>query len=321
MMYIQVKKENAMTDLSMEILEKYQVRKSKAQKAQFQKMILAYAAERGYKARVEKRGKAENIVIGNPVSAKVIYAAHYDTPAVMPFPNLMIAKNRFIFTLYQLAVCILLYTVPLLIMFLGSSIAYRYTGSELVKAAVALFGYSLIFVVSLLILAGPANRHNANDNTSGVLALIEIMHLLPPEQKEGVALLFFDLEELGCIGSREFYTAHKNALKSTPVINFDCIGDGSTIFLAPRKGAKHLKEKLEEAFEPSADFSTEVALKSTFTNSDHRNFPLGVGVAAFKTSKHGILYGDRIHTNRDTVCDEKNVDFVARCAVKLGEMI
>ena len=123
------------------------------------------------------------------------------------------------------------------------------------------------------------------------------------------------------IGSRKFYQANKNAVKSTPVINFDCIGDGDTILIAPRKGARHLKSKLEEAFAPNESFATDVALKCTFSNSDHRNFPIGVGVAALKTTKLGLLYNDRIHTKRDIVCDEKNIDYVASCAVKLGEMI
>ena len=310
-----------MTDLSHEILEKYQVRKTKAQKAEFRNIILGEATAEGYKAKVEKNGMAENIVVGNPAGAKIIYTAHYDTPAVMPFPNLMIPKSTPLFILYQLAASLLIYAIPVIIMFVGSSIVYNRTGSDLLKVLTLLFGYSLIFVVSGLILAGPANKHNANDNTSGVLALLEIMRRLPPEQRDSVALIFFDLEELGLIGSREFYKAHKNAVKSTPVINFDCIGDGNTILIAPQKGATRLKATLEEAFEPNNIFATDVALKTTFSNSDHRSFPIGVGVAALKTSKRGILYNDRIHTHRDTVCDEKNIDFIASCAVKLGEMI
>ena len=310
-----------MIDLSQEILEKYQIRKTTAQKAEFRKIILDDAAASGYRARVEKSGKTENIVIGNPATAKIIFTAHYDTPAAMPFPNLMIPKNKPLYILYQLAASLLLYIIPFLIMFLGSNIVYNRTGSDLMRALTMLFGYSLIFVISALILAGPANKNNANDNTSGVVALIEIMHRLPPEQRNSVALVFFDLEELGLIGSRKFYQAHKNAVKSTPVINFDCIGDGDTILIAPRKGAHNLKNKLEESFTKNESFATEVALKSTFTNSDHRNFPVGVGVAAFKTSKSGILYNDRIHTKHDTICNEQNVDFVAECAIKLAKII
>ena len=317
--YIKAKKEKAMTDLSREILEKYQIRKSKAQKQKFRELILSEIDSLGYKVKVEKNGKADNVVVGNPVTASVIYTAHYDTPARMPFPNLMIPKSAPLFILYQLAASLLIYSIPILIMFFGSTVVYNRTGSDTLMTLTMLFGYSLIFVFSWLLLAGPENKHNANDNTSGVITLLEIMRALPEEQRAKVAFVFFDLEELGCVGSKLFAKAHKNAIKSTPVINFDCVGYGSTIFIAPRKDARDLKDKLEAAFAKNESFATEVALKSTFSNSDHRNFPVGVGVAAFKTSKSGILYNDRIHTKHDTICNEQNIDFVARCAVKLAE--
>jgi hypothetical protein len=38
-----------------------------------------------------------NIVIGNPDTAKVLYTAHYDTCARLPFPNFITPKNIFIY--------------------------------------------------------------------------------------------------------------------------------------------------------------------------------------------------------------------------------
>ena len=54
-----------------------------------------------------------------------------------------------------------------------------------------------IIGVLLLFFAGPANKHTANDNTSGVATLIEIMKELPEELRSDVAFIFFDLEEVG----------------------------------------------------------------------------------------------------------------------------
>ena len=40
------------------------------------------------------------------------------------------------------------------------------------------------------------------------------------------------------------------------------------------------------------------------------NFPCGVGVAAMQRSRLLGLYMSRIHTARDTVCDERNFSFL-----------
>ena len=312
-----------MTDINTtrDLLIKYQIRKSKQEKEAFRSFLIPIAEDLGYDVTVEKNGNAQNVVVGDPETAKVIYTAHYDTPARSPLPNLMIPKNRLLYILYQAAVILSLYSVPILIMTLGSRLAYTLTHSSVVEAAVTVFGYMLIWGVVALLLVGPANKHNANDNTSGVITLIKLMEAMPETDRQNVAFIFFDLEERGCVGSKEYSKAHKSKLESTPVINFDCVGVGNTILLAPRKGAHHLADKLGRAFEGNDRFSTEVALKSTYTNSDHKNFNQGVGVAAFSTSKRGILYNEKIHTKRDTECYEENLDFLVACAVKLTQII
>ena len=50
-----------------------------------------------------------------------------------------------------------------------------------------------------------------------------------------------------------------------------------------------------------------------FYPSDQMNFPYGVGVAALKRRKK-ILYLDRIHTSKDTVLDQTNVN-ILRAAI------
>ena len=312
-----------MTDRNIiqDLLIKHQIRKSKKEKEAFRSFLTPIAEKLGYKVEVEENGSAKNVVVGDPETARVIYTAHYDTPACTPFPNLMIPKNKPLYILYQTAVVLMLYSVPLLITTLGSWLAYTLTQSEILEKAVLMFGYALIWGVVALLLFGPANKHNANDNTSGVMTLIKLMEAMPEADRSKVAFVFFDLEERGCVGSKEYSKAHKSKLESTPVINFDCVGVGNTILLAPRKGAHHLADKLGEAFVGNDSFSTEVALKSTYSNSDHKNFNQGVGVAALSASKRGILYTGKIHTKRDTECHEENIDFLVACAVKLAEII
>ena len=52
-------------------------------------------------------------------------------------------------------------------------------------------------------------------------------------------------------------------------------------------------------------------------NSDQQLFPYGMAVAALKKSRTGLYYLDRIHTNRDTKFDERNIDC---CANWVGEL-
>ena len=56
--------------------------------------------------------------------------------------------------------------------------------------------------------------------------------------------------------------------------------------------------------------------KGVFYPSDQMNFKKGVGVAALKHSKFlRTDYMDRIHTNRDTVFCEENIEFLTEFAM------
>ena len=98
-----------MTELTREILQNYQIRKTKAQKTAFIELMQARFPE----LRVEAGGtpKSRNLVLGDVDTAKVVFAAHYDTCAVLPFPNFITPKNPMIFVLYNLLICIPLLAV------------------------------------------------------------------------------------------------------------------------------------------------------------------------------------------------------------------
>ena len=83
------------------INQTYSIRRTKEEKQSFQN----YVKETVKNAKVEttKDGKNENIVIGNPETAKVVCTAHYDTPMHSLFPNIMIPRNKAVFYLYQFA--------------------------------------------------------------------------------------------------------------------------------------------------------------------------------------------------------------------------
>ena len=101
------------------INDNYPIRKTDEQKKLFRDWAVQQATSLGYTARVDslgRKGQHNNVVIGNPHSAKVIFTAHYDTPARSLFPNLMVPRNVPLFIAYQFmvigALIILLLCIP-----------------------------------------------------------------------------------------------------------------------------------------------------------------------------------------------------------------
>ncbi len=299
-----------------DIFNKYQVRKSKKQKGEFIKYATKIANDEGYSSSIEKGSiGVRNIVVGNPDNAKVIYTAHYDTCARLPFPNFLTPKNIGIYLLYSLAIALgfflIAYSIGFIIGILSGILGLDGFVSSLV-AEVVYFGFlGLLFF-------GPANKHTANDNTSGVTVLFGIMKALPKEQRDKVAFVFFDLEESGLLGSSSFAKKHKNIKNNTLLINFDCVSDGKDIMILAKKEAKQYNELLSNAFMSNGDLEAGVTDKA-FYPSDQGKFKKGVGIAAFKKTKGGMLYINRIHTNRDTVYRRENIDFLVCGSIKLIE--
>lgn len=305
-----------MSNTTTEIFEKYQVRKSTKQKKAFEEYVKTFALEKGFSFKVEKNFLGvRNLVVGDPDSAKVIYTAHYDTCAALPFPNFITPKSFLIYLLYQLLICFVAFAVA----FVAGFITTQFGPYSQISYQVLLL---LIFVFCILLVCGPANKHTANDNTSGVTTLLDIMNDLPETSKQKVAFVFFDLEEAGVIGSTCFAIKHRKFTKNTLLINFDCVSDGKHILIALKKGARKYKDSLVEAFKANENVTVEIATKGVFYPSDQTNFHCGVGVAALKRSKFlNLLYMNRIHTPRDTVYREENVEFLKNSSIALLELI
>lgn len=299
-----------MTSCADILFERFPVRKSKKQRAAFRTWAAALARENGYSAHEEKGSLgAVNLVIGDPETAKVVFTAHYDTCAVLPFPNFITPKAPLLYLLYQLLITALL--------MLPATIAYLLLtpviGADL---AYPIF-LVLLWADILLLLCGPANKHTANDNTSGVVTVLDIMQAIPSDQRSQTAFILFDLEEAGLLGSSGYASRHKAAMKDKPVINFDCVSDGETVMIALRKGSRHLSDRLHRCFAKTPEVSTEIVSKGYIYPSDQSSFPCGVGVAALKKGIGGILYMDRIHTPRDTVFRKENIDFLVQGSLRL----
>ena len=306
---------------SEKILESFQVRKTRKQKEAFRLWLCGELEKSGYAPRIEKGFAAQNVVVGDPDAARVLFSAHYDTCAALPIPNFITPRNIFIYICYQLLLVIPLFLVMAILEGILLAVIVE------LKNPVLLF---LMPVVSIAlcaffvwwILDGPANQHTANDNTSGVLTLLETALAMPEADRAKVCFVFFDNEEKGMFGSAAFTQKHKKAKKETLNINFDCVGDGDFLQFFPGKALKKDETALaavEDAFQGRGAKVTEVVRSFGFYPSDNASFKRGVGVCALKHKKIVGYYMSRIHTRRDTVLERENIGLLRDGAVRLAK--
>lgn len=299
---------------AMDVLREFPVRKSGKQKQAFRDCVQEYLESLGYCVTMETGSfHAVNVLAGNPETAKYLVTAHYDTCARMIVPNLITPCNLLTFLAYQLFICLLL-MVPTL-------------------AAAALVGYwlrsffagYLLWLILLfgsigLMMFGPTNPSNANDNTSGVISVLEIAGSLPQNLRKDVCFVLFDLEEAGLIGSAAYRKKHKKASDLQIVLNLDCVGEGDHICLFPTAQLKK-DQKKSKSFQRicGKNGKKEIVYRNqgfSIYPSDQAHFPYGVGICALNRSKVG-LYLARIHTKKDTILDVTNINILRAALITM----
>ncbi len=299
----------------MDVLSQFPIRKSKRQKQAFMDAVQSYATELEYPVRVEKGSfGANNMVIGDPDGADYLVTAHYDTPANMPVPNFITPLNPVIYFLYQI-----LFIAILLGISVGAAYCVYLLADEFWVAY--LVWWVVYFGLLALIILGPANKHNANDNTSGVVTVLETMKSMPKSHRHRVCFVLFDLEEAGRLGSASYRKAHKESTDKQLILNLDCMGDGSELLIFPTKKLRNDKEKLRPLANICGYWGKKSLLlkwKGFYTYpSDQNNFPYAAAIAAFRRKKGIGLYCSRIHTGRDTVLETTNVNILRAALVSL----
>ena len=303
-----------MLETPMDVLRQFPVRKTGKQKAAFRVALQSYAQRMGYSYREEKgHFGSRNLILGNPESASYLITAHYDTCAALPFPNLITPCNLFLFCLWQVALSA---AIILLAVIAGTAAGMLTQDHPLGFWG----GYLCFWMILVMIYVGPANRNNANDNTSGVVTVLEIARTLPENQRKKVCFVLFDLEEAGLIGSSCYRKKHTQEISRQLVLNFDCVGDGDCLMMFPTGRLKKDKNRMAilETMVGKFGKKTLSIRKRGFSvyPSDQMCFPYGVGICALRKGRLG-LYLSRIHTRRDTVLENTNVN-ILRAAITSG---
>lgn len=299
-----------MTEQSRIVMDRYQVRKTEKQKAAFREWLCGELTKAGYAPQVEEVFHGffcRNVVAGDPDKAEVLYTAHYDTCSVLPFPNFITPRNLLVYILFN----VLLGVGTLAVVFAAEAALILLDAPKLacIFASPVLCAFFIFWMMG----GGKANRHTANDNTSGVLTLIETALALPEEARDKVCFIFFDNEEKGLFGSGGFAKGHKDVKANTLCINFDCVSDGDYIQFFPTKRLKkdaHALALLEKAFRGRDGKTVEIVRSFGFYPSDNGSFKRAAGVCALRKSRVWGFYMSRIHTGRDTVLEEENIELL-----------
>lgn len=301
-----------MRDWKNIILPEYEIRKSRVQKTAFIEMLRGIYGER-MTVEEEKSGlKSRNIVIGDPETAKVVFTAHYDTCAKMPFPNFITPCNFFVYLVYQFLITAVLLVPPFVL-----SVLAAHLSAELPEFAGLVFAELALFVPLMiemwLIMAGPANTHTANDNTSGVVTVLTICDRLTEAGKCDAAFILFDHEEMGLLGSAAYAKKHPNVKNNSLIVNLDCVSDGDNILIVTSKQAEgsdfaqYISTCAEDVFGKYAKTPVICSHKKAFYPSDQKAFKNTAAAAALKKAPVVGLYMDKIHTAKDTAFDENNI--------------
>lgn len=304
-----------MTEVSKTIINNHLVRKRRGDKTNFRRYLIEELTKRGYTAKLDRSNdifKSTNVVVGNPKTAKIVISAHYDTPASMwLIPNLVMPKNKALYIIYQTIISFVIIAIALLFAYILKAIF-----SFNIIQMLFIFMASLIALLYLL-LFGFDNPKTYNDNTSGVITLVETLLKLDDIKKNEICAVFFDNEEIGLLGSRYFLKKYKTVMEDKILLNFDCVSDGDNfLFVYNEKGNTLEIDKLVSSFVVSEPKSLEsISRKLALYPSDHKGFKNGIGVCSLKKFKH-LYYIDRIHTIKDTVFDPVNIEILSNGIVK-----
>ncbi len=306
-----------------EIDSLYPVRKSAEQKRAFEQWVLAKMREMGYRPYVDGMNRKDkvrqrNIVAGDPQHAGIIISAHYDTAATIGIPDIRIPRNFPVYALSQLVILLALLLISLLV---GCAVGLLSKNGDWL-----ILSFFLTFLcIVLLMMFGKANPHNANDNTSGVAALLETMARLSPEARESTAFILFDNQETGSRGAKYFTQQHVEIQAMQLLVDLNCIGDGDHFIVSAPKLAQDkpgyavLRDALEQN---AAEFGVQTGFWSRIRvrgAGDYRKFSCGVGISAYHHSTGVGLVTGRLHTSRDTVCREENVAYLAKSLSETAE--
>lgn len=302
-----------------EITRLHPIRRTAEQKKAFRDWTVQEIRRMGYSVKVEKNGLShENIIVGNPEKAPMLFTAHYDTAANTLLPNAFLPRNPLLSLLYSAAMVVLMLLLSAVLMLALGTLIH----DQRIMRTLWLSVYTAMIL--WITNGGIPNKNNVNDSTSGLAALLTMMAQLPQEHRDKAAFILFDNEEKSTRGSKAYTKEHLQVGYTRLTVNLHCIGVGENLLVISRKLARQYREfgflqrQLEQIASHKVHFYDSFG---TTAGSDWKSFKCGVNICACKRSKLWGFYVPHLHTKRDTVADERNItavaDALAACVAEL----
>ena len=300
------------------ILTVHPVRRSDREKAEFRRWAVSELKRCGWKVREESYGKLNgsvNVIAGDPDRAEVFLCAHYDTGSRMLIPNFVAPLNPVAHVGYHAAAAVALVAAALLV-----SLAVSF---PLGQPRLMLPLFVLLAVGGLaLSVYGPANRENANGNSSGVTAVLELAQRLKNDKR--VCLLLLDNNERTFLGAKGFAKLHPAASADGLFFNFDCVGDGEHMLFIPSRRSRWDEPLLRhlEACAQSRDGleGKVISVGLVYYPSDHRPFRSHVAVCACRRKPLAGYCIPHLRTGKDKNLDTKNIRYLADAMERFLEL-
>ncbi|MCI8438519.1 MAG: Zn-dependent exopeptidase M28 [Oscillospiraceae bacterium] len=300
--------------LKQYLLTVYPVRRTAGQKAEFRKWLLSELKKSGWRAHEETYGKfngSVNVIAGDPDRAEVCLCAHYDTGSRMLLPNFVSPTNVPAHVIYHLAAALVLIG---LVFALSLAVCFPLDQPGLMLPLFLILALAALWMSAF----GPANKNNANSNTSGVLALLAVADAAARDKR--VCLVFLDNNEKNMLGASAFRKKHIDNLSEALVVNFDCVGDGEDLLLLPSKYSRWdgaLTRALEQSFPAEGPVRRRLLAKGLqYYPSDHRRFKYSVAVCACRYLAGLGYYIPHLRTRRDTALREENIACIAQAMAR-----
>lgn len=191
----------------------------------------------GYKTQILKkdlkRFSGLNFYIGDVVKAKNLIIAHYDTPLnsfddkIKFYPFDTLRSNKAIGDKPKMR-ALRVIIIGMVVMFVAMyffKIKQPYTNILLVATTV------VMTLIGYLLMRGAPNTINANLNTSGVLAVLDLAKLKPQD----TAFILTDRECIDNLGDVMVNEALPKSIKDKNVIHLKAIGNGEDIVVGFKK--------------------------------------------------------------------------------------
>ncbi|APQ73022.1 hypothetical protein RSJ21_08135 [Clostridium botulinum] len=245
-------------------------------------------------------------------NADIIFTAHYDTPGTMP------KFLGFIFKLFGhtrqiIGSIIYIIIILLLIRFIRNTL-----------------NVSISYMIVLILIVFPMlikNKKNYNDNSSGVITLLNIAYELKNNESlkgkaDKIKIVFLDNEESGLLGSNllsKYWQEKDEYFKEKKIINFDCVGIGDIPIVYY---SKELDYELADFLRNILGYYEKNSKKfmcKYYPLSDDYSFKKNPAISIIFSNNSiipGGYYIPNVHCSKDNVLKLENIQWLTREILK-----